>query len=406
VTIRNVVADGAVFITGASNVSVLGGQVYSPVPVASDSQIASIQGKVPTNILIDGVAFHDFQDIGPGNYHHIECLQVGAATNLTIRNSSFRNCATHDIFIRSWGTVNNSPSPLTNVIIENNFFARTSGGFYGVQILDDLWKGPPQTSFVIRNNSSLDTILVRVSNGTALVRGNIIPSMSAYFCGAYGQNKWFDYNLYGTGVGCGLHDRIGDPKFVDAAALDLRVQAGSAALGQGDQANHPQLDIDGKLRPVRARPDAGASQRESADLMVGKSIGSARLGEAKADIVKFYGAPRRTSGYRGPGPRGVLATYGVRGGTLTILYDAKGRVAGLGTTSSYYSTRSGDGVGVRASRLLSAWKLRWIACQNAYRRNIGPVAFYATGARQRGTAPVRSIWMVKRSFDGCGRRLH
>jgi hypothetical protein len=230
--------------------------------------------------------------------------------------------------------------------------------------------------------------------------------MAEYFCDAYGQRKWFDYNLYGTGVGCGPHDRIGDPKFVDAAALDLRVQAGSAALGQGDQANHPPLDIDGKLRPVRGRPDAGASQRESADLAVGKSIGSARLGEAKADIVKFYGAPRRTSAYRGPGPRGTLATYRVRGGTLTILYDARSRVAGLGTTSSYYSTRSGDGVGVRASRALSAWKLRWIACQNAYRRNVGAVAFYAAGARQKGTAPVRSIWMVKRSFDGCGRRLH
>ena len=65
VTLRNVVSDGPVFITGASNVSVLGGQVYSPVPVASDSQIASIQGKVPTNILIDGVAFHDFRDVVP-----------------------------------------------------------------------------------------------------------------------------------------------------------------------------------------------------------------------------------------------------------------------------------------------------------------------------------------------------
>jgi hypothetical protein len=404
VTLRNVVADAPVYVTGASNVSVIGGQVYSPVPVASDSQIASFQGKVPTNILIDGVAFHDFQDVGPGNYHHIECLQIGAATNLTIRNSSFRNCATHDIFIRSWGMANNSPSPLSNVIIENNFFAKSTTGFYGVQILDDLWTGPPATSFIVRNNSSLDSILVRVSHGTAQVRGNIIPSMAGYFCGAYGQQKWFDYNLYGSGVACGPHDRVGDARFVDPAALDLHLQAGSAALGNGDPASHPPLDIDGKLRPLRARPDAGASQRENADIAVGKSIGSAQLDEAKSDIVQFYGAPKRTSAYRGSGPRGTLASYRVQGGLLTILYDSKDQVAGLGTTSSYYSTRSGDGVGAPANQLLSSWKLRWIPCQKAYGKNVGAVALYAAGSRGKGASPVRSIWMVKRSFDGCGRR--
>ena len=126
VTLRNITADGAVYITGASNVSVLGGQVYSPVPVKSDSQIASLRGLVPTNILIDGVSFHDFHDVGPGQVNHIECLQVGAAINLTIRNSSFRNCATHDIFIRSWGMLNNSPSPLSNVVVENNLLAKTT----------------------------------------------------------------------------------------------------------------------------------------------------------------------------------------------------------------------------------------------------------------------------------------
>ena len=83
ITLRNVMADGAVYITGASNVSVLGGQIYSLLPVKSDSQIASYCGKVPTNILFDGVSFHDFQDVGPGNVNHIECLQVGSGINLT-----------------------------------------------------------------------------------------------------------------------------------------------------------------------------------------------------------------------------------------------------------------------------------------------------------------------------------
>jgi hypothetical protein len=208
VTLRNVTADGAVYITGASNVSVLGGQVYSPVPVSSDSQIASLLGKVPTNILIDGVSFHDFQDVGPGNYHHIECLQVGAAINLTIRNSSFRNCATHDIFIKSWGMLNNSPSPLSNIVIQNNSLAKTTGGYYTMQVMDDQWTALPHTSFYILNNTSQQSIVVRVTNGTAQVRGNFIVSMSAYFCNSYGQSRWFDYNTYAYGVPCGLHDIV------------------------------------------------------------------------------------------------------------------------------------------------------------------------------------------------------
>ena len=202
VTLRNVIADGAVYITGASNVSVLGGQVYSPVPVASDSQIASLYGKVPTNILIDGVAFHDFQDVGPGNLHHIECLQVGAAINLTIRNSSFRNCETHDIFIRSWGMANNSPSPLTNIVLQGNSLAKTA---------DRLLRSPvPRRSLdrlsyldFITNNTAQQMILVRVTHGTAQVRDNFLPTMSAYFCNSYGQKAWFDYNTYAQALSAG-----------------------------------------------------------------------------------------------------------------------------------------------------------------------------------------------------------
>lgn len=205
VTFRNVIADGKVGIIGASNVSVLGGQVYSPVPVTADPVIASLNGKVPTNVLIDGVSFHDFIDTVPG-LHHIECLQVGSAINLTIRNSDFRNCDVHDIFIRSWGTVNNSPYPLQNIVIQNNTMA-ASHAYYTMQILDDLWTASP-TSFFVTGNTSQQSFVVRVQNGTAQVRYNTLPAMTAYMCQSYGQNRWFDYNTYKTGVACGPHDVV------------------------------------------------------------------------------------------------------------------------------------------------------------------------------------------------------
>ena len=164
ITLRNITSPGAIYITGgATNISIIGGQVYSPVPVSTDSQIASLYGKAPTNILFDGVSFHDFRDIGPGNLHHIECLQVGAAVNLTIQNSTFQNCETHDLFIRSWGFVNNSPYPLTNILIKNNTFAPTYTGYYSMQVLDDLWTGQPPTSVTIANNTFQQGIHVYIT---------------------------------------------------------------------------------------------------------------------------------------------------------------------------------------------------------------------------------------------------
>ena len=404
VTFRNVIADGAIYITGASNVSVLGGQVFSPVPVSSDSQIASIKGQVPTNILFDGVLFHDFIDVGPGQFHHIECLQIGAAVNLTIRDSKFWNCGTHDIFIRSWGMVNNSPSPLANILIENNWFAKTAAGFYAMQVLDDLWTGSPPTSVTIRNNSALQAIIVRVSHGTAVVHGNLLPGMSKFFCDSYSQNQWFDYNVYSSGVACGPHDVVGDPKYVDATNFDLHLQSGSAALGRGDPNSHPEFDIEGKLRPLTLSPDAGASQLETAQIAIGRAIGNATIGASRAAIEQFYGAASRNTSYTTPGGKVILATYTRNGGKLWILYNAGNVVVGVGTSSRYYSTLSGLGVSVPTRRLVASLGARWFSCQKAYRRMVGAVAVYVTGKGQHGSAPVGSLWMVKRSFDECGHR--
>lgn len=397
VIIRDVVSPGQISITGATHVSVIGGEVYSPVRVSGDSLIASIRGLIPKDILIDGVSFHDWRDIGPGQFHHIECLQMGAGINVTIRNSTFHDCATHDLFIRSWGVTAESPSPLSNIVIENNWFGKTDG-FYAMQVLDDLFTGTPQTSVTLQNNSSLQPFVVRVSHGTASVRGNILPGMSAFGCTAYGQNKWFDYNLYASGVPCGPHDRVGDPRFVDPAKLDLHLQPGSAALGRGAPLAQPTFDIDGKLRPIRALPDAGASQRETAEIDVKRSIGAAALGAAKSDLDGFYGAPRRIKRFRGK-LANTIATYRAHGGALLVLY-RNGTAVGIGTTSRYYNTLTGLGVGVPTKKF-APLKLRWGACKGGgYRRTTGSSGLYLTRSK---SSKVTSIWVLRSGIGACPR---
>jgi chitodextrinase len=259
ITLRNINADAAISVAGASNVSVIGGQVYSPVPTASDSQVASYGGFVPTNILFDGVYFHDFADTCQTSTcvsNHIECLQVGAANGLTIRNSRFQRCWSHDIFIRSWGYMNNSPSPIKNVLIENNWFAPTTVGYYSIQLLDDLASAYAPSSALLRNNTALQGWNIHLQYGTQQVVGNILPAMDSWACSTTGAG--YDYNLYMSGTPCGPHDQVGNPMLVSPGTFDYDLLPGSAAINAGDPFNYPSTDIHGTGRPLGGLPDAGA----------------------------------------------------------------------------------------------------------------------------------------------------
>ena len=47
---------------------------------------------------------------------------------------------------------------------------------------------------------------------------------------------------------------------MNAAAGDLHLKPGSAAIDSGDPASYPARDIDGNARPGGAAPDAGADE--------------------------------------------------------------------------------------------------------------------------------------------------
>ena len=81
------------FLEGSSNVSLIGGRVHCGV-CNYHPQISAESGVnvAPTNILIDGVLFEDWQ--AASSAQHTECLQIGGGIGITIRNSTFRQCAT------------------------------------------------------------------------------------------------------------------------------------------------------------------------------------------------------------------------------------------------------------------------------------------------------------------------
>jgi len=182
VVIRNGFLDGqghsAFSAHRAKNLQVIGGEWMSSQLVDGDNQMTST-----IDVLVDGVHIHDWQDIGPGQQHHIEGLQFGGADGLTIRNCIFERNGTHDLFMRSWGTTyDGDPQPMRRILIEGNAFrALAAGGYYVMQMLDDLvLDADKPSSAVVRNNSFEMTAIFDFGFGEIEFYANRYPGWSAY----------------------------------------------------------------------------------------------------------------------------------------------------------------------------------------------------------------------------------
>jgi chitodextrinase len=256
-TFRNVHAQ-LLYIFGTHDVSVLGGD-YGPSSDAYSFISATAPGAtVPTNILIDGVRFHDFTR--SSNTQHTECLHAVSVQGFTVRNSHFERCAVMDLFLTSNP---NSSQPFRNVVIENNFFGKTiSGGYYSVFF--DQRVGFQGVQF--RNNSLAQTpIFESGSNNYSnfVVSGNLGEQFN-YMCNSqvsYSFNMW--YSASTNAAKCGASDlalnSTADPGWADKTNVDLHLLAGSTAVDHGGS-SCPASDIDLDARPRGSACDAGADE--------------------------------------------------------------------------------------------------------------------------------------------------
>ena len=244
------------YIMNAIGVRVIGGSYGPAVNGQAQIKVYNPQDQyAPSDILIQGVHFHDFTRTPE---RHTECLQVYAAAGVTIRGNWFSNCDGTG----SLSVVRLFDAPVRDVLVENNFFQTGDGldePFY------DLNTNLCANNIVIRYNSFTKGLAINECSWAFSGRMTIVGNygmMSRYsVCDrstvTYVSNVWV-----GRDAGrCGATDRIAPRlQFVDLRGKDLHLLATAAAVDAGSPDNLPRLDIDGTLRPLGTRPDAGADE--------------------------------------------------------------------------------------------------------------------------------------------------
>jgi hypothetical protein len=247
VSFVNLTVHGGIFINSSSNISVIGGSVGPGTDF--HPQIAAWPvGTQVRNVLISGVYFHDWRGSRPGV--HTQCLLVGSALGITIRNSVFHNCAVFDLAFTNF-----NGGIVRDVLVENNVFdTSVDGGFYSLSFFGDPaydWR-----NVLVRYNTAgqaMQFALGSSSLSNFRVVGNIGPQRT----GECNSRIQYSHNVW-TNVKCGPTDRRAAGVVEGLLGTRLLTPPKSPAVNAGNPANVPKRDIRGRLRPSGHAPDAGA----------------------------------------------------------------------------------------------------------------------------------------------------
>lgn len=165
----------------SSNLTIRGGD-YGPCTVPSNSCANSkLDVETGANITIDGALFHDMR-IVPNSGEHFECLIVFGGQNITIRNSTFRDCEFYDIFLQHpvWAGSRFDGSSPRNILIERSTFDVTwDNGHDGrTSAIAFSPRRVPFRDVLIRCNTFLAGASISVNDdgdGTQYVNFQVIP---------------------------------------------------------------------------------------------------------------------------------------------------------------------------------------------------------------------------------------
>jgi hypothetical protein len=373
------------FIRSASNVRMVGGSVGGEGE-AIPATIGTLHpdDPTPTNVLIDGVSFHDMTRAEKPS-GHMECLFVQGVNGLVIRNSRFTHCDIFDVFFKQF-----QAPQYSNIRLVDNFFgpatdAAGGSGFYSV-FFSFIPGASPISDVLVDHNSFAQGF--HFDDGS-YDNVRVVANVATFQQHQCTDGVQFSYNVFDH-ARCGPTDRMGALGFVDASTLDLHLTKGSAAIGADRSDTAPPLDIDGQQRPLRLPPDAGADQRLPASLTLGSSIGGISLGAPREKVLALYGTSSRTAtrALVPGGPRVEVSGYAVPGGRLSVAY-LDDRVVGLGTTSAYFTTPAAFGVGSTA-RSIGPYD----ACLRAYRGRRGGAVVVA-GGKNLAAAKIASLWLLR-----------
>jgi hypothetical protein len=211
------------------------------------------------NFTFDNVTFHDVR-VTDESVHN-ECVYAIVVPGMTVRNSSFHECATMDLFFTYGTWWSPLPPAYGNITLENNVFGHTykdDGTWHYYSLAVGITGSETLDGWVVRNNTFEIPAAVEYESAT---RSRWVGNLGSWDC-----VPGFEYRR-NAGRKCGPTDKSVSPasstastpsafRFADPANRDFRLTAGSPAIDAADPADSPATDRDGHARD--ARPDAGA----------------------------------------------------------------------------------------------------------------------------------------------------
>ena len=255
----------AFYVGGGSNVTFRNGRIGNVVD-EKGSMLGGWGSTDSQHVVFDNVEFHDVLQIGDGV--HNECL-YSASPGLTVRNSTFRNCATMDLMVTRgfwWG----QPT-YGGVTLENNVFAHSTNG------QDPRWHA---FGFLVHGEMGQLTNARIVNNTFETRTGGVTNAEIDSASGVWANNIGGGWDClpgmtYAGNVGkkCGASDVAANPAsscgppacpssstaavgWTNPAQFDFTLTAGSPAIGAASAQYAPERDRRGYRRD--GNPDAGA----------------------------------------------------------------------------------------------------------------------------------------------------